>query len=731
MPPLQSATGGERPRGRFASPLLPIFLIVAVDILGFTIILPLLPFYSEHLGASPAVVGALVSTYAACQLIAGPILGQLSDRLGRRPILLVSQLGTLAGFLVLAFSNHIWMLFLARAIDGATAGNLTIAQAYISDVTKPEDRAKSFAIIGIAFGFGFLVGPAIAGFLAHFGYQAPIFAASALSFTTILCTFFLLPRREVIHEYNAAAAADPGPGGRRLSLISWGEYRVYFKDRDLARLLMQWLLFSFSFSTFISGFALFAERRYFWNGHPVGVREVGYIFAFTGFLGIIMQGGVVGRLVKRFGERKVVRIGFISSALGYAAVGLTRTVGQLLWVNGLSSVGGAGLRPALTSLITQKAGKREQGSHPRSHSVTDVSCPNYRPAPLRHVDRSPSPHYLGHLGRCSSLRSPCFLKLEPPLRRLKETMPLPKLRGSEWVLLGFFAYIVLVSHWFPSRPHLQNQPFLILLVTASLLLFLSALETQYQSVAVSCFRDFLPALLTLVAFREMELFLPVRFDGNLERSWIGWDRLLLSHWHLRALIESLGSLIPFYLELCYLLVYGLPIYCIALLYAKDSRRWVDRFLTVYLVGTLAAYAFFPYFPSQPPRIVFPGMDSPAFNTVLRRFNLAVLRAGTIHVGVFPSAHVSSAFSAAWGMFLVLPKRKLFGWTMLVYAVSVSIATIYGRYHYTADVLAGFAVSLLAAGVARIVYIRSQRAGDLSSDPLVTGVLPNRPFHRST
>ena len=148
---------------RFASPLLPIFLIVIVDVLGFTIILPLLPFYSERLGASPTVVGLIVAIYAAFQLVAGPILGQLSDRIGRRPVLLISQAGTLAGFLLLAFSHQIWMVFLSRAIDGATAGNLSIAQAYISDVTRPEERAKSFAIIGVAFGFGFLVGPAISG----------------------------------------------------------------------------------------------------------------------------------------------------------------------------------------------------------------------------------------------------------------------------------------------------------------------------------------------------------------------------------------------------------------------------------------------------------------------------------------------------------------------------------------------------------------------------------------
>lgn len=361
MTPSQPQITEAKPTGRFASPLLPIFLIVVVDVLGFTIILPLLPFYSERLGASPTVVGGIVSVYAVCQLIAGPILGQLSDRIGRRPVLLISQAGTLGGFLLLAFSTQIWMVFLARALDGATAGNLTTAQAYISDVTKPEERTKSFAMIGIAFGLGFLVGPAVSGYLAHFGYQAPILAASGLSFTTILCTLFLLPHREVVHEQNEAAEAEIGPGGRRLSLLSWGQYRRYLRDRELAHLLMQWLLFSFAFSTFIAGFALFAERRYYWNGHPVGVREVGYIFAFNGFLGIIMQGGVVGRMVKWIGERAVVRVGFITAGIGYVLVGLTTTVGQLLWVMALTSVGGAGLRPALSSLVTQKAGKREQG----------------------------------------------------------------------------------------------------------------------------------------------------------------------------------------------------------------------------------------------------------------------------------------------------------------------------------------------------------------------------------
>jgi MFS family permease len=339
------------------SPLLPIFLVVAVDVLGMTIILPLLPFYAERLGASPTLIGAIVATFAFCQLLAGPFLGRWSDKIGRRPVLLVSQLGTLIGFLILANATAVWMVFLARAIDGATAGNLTIAQAYISDVTKPEERTKSFAVIGIAFGLGFLIGPGISGFLSQFGYSVPIYVAAALSLTSILCTYFVLPRREVVHEQNEAA----GPGGRRLTFFDWGAYAKFFKERELARLLGQWFCFAFSFATFVSGFALFCERRFTHNGHPYGPKEVGYIFAFSGFLGIIMQGGVVGRLVKKIGEKNVVRMGFVTSLLGYIGIGLSRNIWQLLGVNAFSSIGGGGLRPALTSLITQKADRREQG----------------------------------------------------------------------------------------------------------------------------------------------------------------------------------------------------------------------------------------------------------------------------------------------------------------------------------------------------------------------------------
>lgn len=342
-----------------SSPLLPIFLIVVVDVLGLTLILPLLPFYAEKLGASPTVVGLLIAVYAACQLVAGPMLGRISDHTGRRPILLVSQMGTFVGFLLLAFAQSLWLVFVARAIDGLTAGNLSLAQAYIADVTRPEDRAKSFGLIGIAFGLGFLVGPGVSGYLSQFSYTLPIFAAAGLSATSILCTFFLLPGQPPRPEGQEEGPALPG--GKRLTLLDWGTYLQYFQRPELAGLLWQFFAFALSFAMFFGGFALYAERRYWFGAHRFGAKEVGYFFAYAGFLGIILQGGLLGRLVKRFGEHKLVWSGFLAATASYIALAFTWTTPQLLLVGLVSSYGNGVLRPGLTSLITQRTGRQEQG----------------------------------------------------------------------------------------------------------------------------------------------------------------------------------------------------------------------------------------------------------------------------------------------------------------------------------------------------------------------------------
>ena len=336
--------------------LLPIFLIVLVDILGMTIILPLLPFYAQEFGASPRQIGLLVATYAACQLVSGPFLGQLADRTGRKPLLLISQVGTLFGFVVLGSATSLWMVFVSRAIDGMTAGNLSLAQAYVSDVTAKENRAKSFGIIGIAFGIGFLIGPAISGYLSQYGHRYPIYAAQGLSALSIVATAVLLPRaRPQISDGSS------GPGGRRLPLLSWGRYAEYFARPELGTLLYQFFAFAFAFAAFISGFALFAERRLSWHGAPFGAKEVGYVFAFSGFLGIILQGGLIGRLVKRFGELRLTRWGFASFSVSYAMLAFVHRLPELLGSATLSSFGQAALRPALTAQITHNSRRDEQG----------------------------------------------------------------------------------------------------------------------------------------------------------------------------------------------------------------------------------------------------------------------------------------------------------------------------------------------------------------------------------
>jgi DHA1 family tetracycline resistance protein-like MFS transporter len=340
-----------------SSPLLPIFLIVLVDILGLTMLMPMLPFYAKTLGATETQVGFLLAIYALCQLVAGPPLGKLSDRFGRKPVLLVSQLGTFIGFLILASATTLWVAFLSRMIDGLTAGNLTVAQAYISDVTKPKDRAKSFAVIGIAFGVGFLIGPAATAQIAsHFGDHYAIFAAAGLSALSICATLVLLPAHPVRPALEPGE--DPGPaapGGERLGLTDWGTYAIYFKRPGLAKVLWQFFCFAVAFALYTGGFALFAAQRL-----GYGTTQVAYLMAYAGFLGVILQGGLIGRLVKTFGEAKLLIAGFGFMAVSCVVYGFGYSIAMMMVATTLMAGSGM-IRPVVSSLISQRAGRHEQG----------------------------------------------------------------------------------------------------------------------------------------------------------------------------------------------------------------------------------------------------------------------------------------------------------------------------------------------------------------------------------
>jgi membrane-associated phospholipid phosphatase len=274
------------------------------------------------------------------------------------------------------------------------------------------------------------------------------------------------------------------------------------------------------------------------------------------------------------------------------------------------------------------------------------------------------------------------------------------MRLAEWFFVAYFAYVAILSEFVHDRPSLHHQPFVYLVAWLAFFLLLNRCQRGRLRLFIANLRDWLPLAFTLIAFREMELFVPATYTLFFEKAWIRLDWLVLHDWHGRVAIESFGAIVPFYLEFCYLLVYGLAAFSLAWIVARHERKGVDYFWAVYLTGTLAAYALFPFFPSLPPRYAFPLAEPPEITTWVRTANLALLRMATIHSGVFPSAHVSSAFSCGWCFYFVFSKRRRWlAHGILIYAVSVSIATVYGRYHYVADVLAGFAISLIALVVA--------------------------------
>ncbi len=287
-----------------------------------------------------------------------------------------------------------------------------------------------------------------------------------------------------------------------------------------------------------------------------------------------------------------------------------------------------------------------------------------------------------------------------------------KLRSAEWLLTAYFAYVALISPAFPLP--VRFSPFLVAILVPVLFFVLARAQHRAFSIA----RDWIPIALLLVAYREMDWFSVLPRNFQLELHWVEWDRAILYQGGLQRGIEALGRLgpinvLPMFLELCYLLVYAVAPFVVAILYFEHRRERVNGALFLYLLGTLLAYALFPYFPSDPPRIAFGGSDMPNITSGVRGLNLWLLGDYSIHSSVFPSAHVSSAFSAAWALFAYLPERRRIGWGTLLYAMSVAVATVYGRYHYAADVVAGMAVSLVPAAMILLARRRPRVRGLLA------------------
>ena len=273
----------------------------------------------------------------------------------------------------------------------------------------------------------------------------------------------------------------------------------------------------------------------------------------------------------------------------------------------------------------------------------------------------------------------------------------PLLRRSEWVLVFYFIYTGFLAVYF-SLPSAQC---VAAFAIPTLLIVLAFVHRLHPNFAASVARDWLAPPLILLAYWQVEWFYNSTYLRDLERSWLVWDHTILYRYKLHSIAESAGSLIPAILEVCYTLVYAIPPFCIAALYICNRRQRVDAFLFPFLMGILFTYALLPFFPSASPRLEFPGQDLPTFLTIWRKFNIWILDRGDIHTSVFPSGHVATAFAGAFAMLRALPNKKWLVRGLFLEALLVTAATIYGRYHYAADCLAAFTLSLAAIAIAAL------------------------------
>jgi membrane-associated phospholipid phosphatase len=267
-------------------------------------------------------------------------------------------------------------------------------------------------------------------------------------------------------------------------------------------------------------------------------------------------------------------------------------------------------------------------------------------------------------------------------------------RKSEWVILGFLVYAVLLGALLPVAPSVRRLATLLNVAILAAYTVLIVVDRTKSAAAFIAARDAASLTLIVLAYREMGWFAKPHLDHTLEASWVAWDRVVLRGGGT-AVIESMGPVIPSILEISYALVYVLAPFAVAMLYVYRRREKVDQFLFIFAVGVLLCYAQFPFWPSDPPRVVFLGEDLPSYQTVFRRFNLWTLGKYGIHTSVFPSAHVAGAFAAAFGALRTLPERPWVGRFLLVIASLIAIGTVYGRYHYLSDAVAGLLVALVA------------------------------------
>ncbi len=336
----------------FTTPLIIIFVTVFIDLIGFGMVIPILPFYANTppFSATPLEIGFLVASYSLMQFFFSPLLGRLSDRYGRRPVLFISLLGSAVGYFVIGFASTLFLVFLGRIIGGITGGNISTAQAYIADVTSKENRAKGMGLFGAAFGLGFIFGPAFAGILSKYGVHVPFFFAAALSFVNAIALYFILPES----LKASARRVLPERKNRLLELFD------SLKNKEFREINIVYFLLVTAFSIMTYAFVLYTTFRFGYTA-----EQNGYLFAFVGLIAILGQGFLFGRLVKRYGESSLIVAGCLLMVVSLFAVPLVGPqygglIGLLIGTAVLS-FGNSLASPGLTSLASKTADEHDQG----------------------------------------------------------------------------------------------------------------------------------------------------------------------------------------------------------------------------------------------------------------------------------------------------------------------------------------------------------------------------------
>jgi len=319
-----------------------LFLVVFVDLLGFGMVIPVMPLYAERLGASEAATGWLSTGYSLMQFLFAPVWGGLSDRVGRRPVLLLSIAMTALAFLGYALAPSFGWLLASRLFAGAATANIAIAQAYVADVTPPEGRAKGMGLIGAAFGLGFVLGPAIGGLLSMRSLATPGFAAAALSAVNLVGAIVLLP--------EPAARQAAARRGRIAAL--WEEMH----KPGIRRLLAIYLLTVLAFSAMEATYSFLAQQRF-----GLADRQVAWVFAYIGVIVVVVQGGLIGPLTRRLGERRLLVAGVVLQGIGLAWLPFAEGLGGLLGATAPLAVGSGLASPAISSLISRYSRAEDQG----------------------------------------------------------------------------------------------------------------------------------------------------------------------------------------------------------------------------------------------------------------------------------------------------------------------------------------------------------------------------------